>query len=394
MEGSTLRRDILAFCAKAYLVLTFPLVVPPLLMLMVATTGSGRLFALACVAGWGGVGLVLRGMRGGGAALRRGALCLVVASLALLCCRARAPGPAPEGPALPASIVRGTGELSRWSPASLVPEVDQFTLGSWFVAALDPFIDVAQSRRLRLHFQDVYREMGVDPTFARLPSSMDLAYRDLFGVPRDLDHTFVYVPAGGGGGSRRPIILFLHGSLGNFQAYLWVLKAVADSTGHAIVAPTYGAGFWSREDRPGRPGWRKRLEQVLDFVRGRPDLDASRIVLAGLSNGGLGVSRGAIEFPDALRGLIYVSPVIEPSRVGGEAFTRAWKGRPVLVLHGEEDDRIPMEYVEEAVAGMKGGGVNVTFRRYVGEEHWLFFSRRKEIAAVVAGWLGGEEVKR
>lgn len=352
---------------------------PSAMMLVIAETAAGRTFALGSLLLWAVVPVLLAG------AARRAAACFGLAFAALGLCAAWAPRPEPPPAVGPASIFRGEPGYGVWNPASLVPEIDQFKLGSFLAPFADPLIDRPQAARLRTHFMGVYREMGADPAFARLTSVMPYAYGEIFmGAPQP-DHAFTYVPATAQG--KLPVLLFLHGWGGNFQGYMWTLKEAADAAGVAIVAPSHGAGVWDEDDAPGRPGGLTRIRAALATIRAHPRMDAGRVTLMGLSNGGVGVSEAAIALPDQLRQLVYISPVIEPWVVGDAAFTRAWRGRPVHLLHGADDNRIPLAVVKEAEAAMRAGGVDVDLAVFPGEEHWLCFSRRHEIARMLAPWL-------
>jgi len=76
-----------------------------------------------------------------------------------------------------------------------------------------------------------------------------------------------------------------------------------------------------------------------------------------------------------------------PAIVDDPAFHRQWANRPVLILAGAVDRRIPLAYVEERVARLESGGVDVMSVIYPGEDHFLVFSRPERIRQDLAGWL-------
>jgi len=116
-------------------------------------------------------------------------------------------------------------------------------------------------------------------------------------------------------------------------------------------------------------------------------LDAGRIVLAGLSNGGIGVSRAVCQNSERFRGLIYISGVMESAVMESPSFLQSCKGKPVLVIHGDQDERIPLKYVEQRLAGLTGK-VEVKTKYYPSEDHFLFLSRRAEVMEDVFSWMG------
>ena len=228
--------------------------------------------------------------------------------------------------------------------------------------------------------REVYGEMRGDPDFERLGSVLDQSYRDILFDRRDVGHFYEYVPEAPAG-KRVPVVVFLHGSLGNFRGYLWVWKAVADRHGVAVVAPTFGAGRWDR------PGGEEAIERVLRRCVADPRMDPSRIYLAGLSNGGLGVCRAAGRRPEAWRGLILVSPVVDERALFTDGFRAACGGKPVLILHGADDDRVPVRCIRDAAEAMRLRGMRVECDVLEGRTHFLFFSDREAVEERIGPWL-------
>jgi pimeloyl-ACP methyl ester carboxylesterase len=210
-------------------------------------------------------------------------------------------------------------------------------------------------------------------------SVMGCAYADAFGLRCGHKHLFAYVPEHKPG-QKLPVILFLHGSVGNFKVYMWTWKRFADAHQVAIVAPSFGFGNWNQ------PGGMEAIDAAYDFCVHHAELDASRVILAGLSNGGIGVSRAFCRSPERYRGLIYLSAVMEPAVMASPAFQQACEGKRVLVIHGDQDERIPLKYVQEPVAGL-AGKAQVEMKVYPGEDHFLFLSKRDEFLGDVARWV-------
>ena len=262
-----------------------------------------------------------------------------------------------------------TTPYPRYALSNLVPEVDQFTLGS-FLGRVDPFMDGPKTERLRGLFQTIYGELREDPAFLGAGSSMSYAYRELFFLPYDSGHLYVLLPEGDG---PHPTALFLHGSLGNFKGYQWVLKDLSDRCGLAIVSPDFGAGNWRR------PDGLEVIDRTLLWVEDHPDLEAGPMPLMGLSNGGLGVTRAALDRPEDWTQLVYINGVLEPSK----APALAELDLPVLVLDGGQDARIPFHVTDAAVAKLD----QVEQHTWPDEDHFLFFSRPDEVVDTVAGTL-------
>lgn len=352
-------------------------------LLSVSVTLSGRMVAFSLTAFWIAFPMLFfrhrfsRGIRTGGWILLAGGVVLMGTAW----WRVPRPAPVPSSAPGPRAEYTGSAVFRSWSPASLVPEVDQHLMGAGLFSLIDPLIDSHQGNRIRDLTRAIYGEMNRDPAFRALPSAMGTCYSEMFFASAPTGHRFVYLPEPVNKDARRPVILFLHGSLGNFQAYLWVWKRLADTQGYAIVAPSHGVGDWL--DSEGLT----EISGALDYCRGRPDFDDQRIFLAGLSNGGAGVTFAAPSLADKIAGRIYLSPVIDPEALGAPNYGAAAGRSPVLVVTGADDNRVPTDYVERGVAALRKTGVSVEYQVIPNEDHFLLFSQTDQVMSLVGDWL-------
>jgi len=289
------------------------------------------------------------------------------------------PGEAPPGSPVSHRFTSG-GRFDPYCPANVVPEVEQINLALAAAPLIDPILTREQAARLRRVVLPIYDEMERDANFAALGSALGGLYADLLGRPFDTGHYYLYVPRQLPTGPR-PAVLFLHGSGGNFKAYTWLWSRLAEREGLIVIAPSFGAGHWDRDAGPAAA-----LRALDDAARHAP-IDPGRVYLAGLSNGGVGVCRLAASHPDRFAGLIFLSPVMAPEIVDGKAFAAAWRGRPVLILTGDADRRVPVDSVRQRAAAMQAAGIDVREVIYPGGDHFLFFSKRDEILANISAWL-------
>ncbi|MCB1079829.1 MAG: prolyl oligopeptidase family serine peptidase, partial [Verrucomicrobiae bacterium] len=248
---------------------------------------------------------------------------------------------------------------------------------------LDSRIDAPKARQIRDLNRRIYDEMNRDGDFRRLPSSLGICYTEMFTGRAPTGHRFVYLPKAAATAKDHPlpVILFLHGSLGNFQGYLWVWKRLADANGFAIVAPSHGIGEWRNDEGLAE------VRSAFEYCRAQPGFDASRIYLAGVSNGGAGITHAVPHFPGAFAGIIYLSPVIDPEKIADAAFGEALRGTPVLVITGATDIRVPTDYVTSGVDALKRQGADVTYNVIPDEDHFLIYSQPDEVMQQVGEWL-------
>ena len=221
------------------------------------------------------------------------------------------------------------------------------------------------------------------PAHIEVGSDLGSVYRDLAGWQFRDGHGYVYLPPNSiTPGKPLPVFLFLHGSLGNFKGYLWVLQSLANRRGMAVVAPSFGAGNWNQT------GGVETIRQWVRYCELDPTLDGSNIVLAGLSNGGRGVTRAWGSMPGRFRGIICLSPVLEPD-IAVAAFKDAAvvPTEPLLVIHGDQDARIPQSHITEGVQLLRSTGIHCDYERFPREDHFLFFSQPEAVLEKIDRWL-------
>lgn len=277
--------------------------------------------------------------------------------------------------------IGGHVAFRRYAFGNLLPEGDQFTMGFPLVPAADRLFTRKQAAALCGYTTAIYGALEADPAFHALGSVMPETYDELWGMPFQHGHYFLYVPPGLDRAKPRPALVFLHGSGGNFKAYTWLLAKVADQLGLVVLAPTYGFGNWRERDTS------RLVQGALADAAQVVAIDPRNVHLMGLSNGGLGVSQAGGDLAPNLRSLIFLSPVFDRSCISAPEFGQQWRGRPIFVISGTEDDRIPIDYVTANVAELKSGGANVKFQPVEAADHLLLFSHEALVLQALREWL-------
>jgi predicted esterase len=353
------------------------------LLLAVAVTPEGRVFALGALL----LGMVpaLAWMKPENTGLRRGALAALVAWMGIaiwLCCMAP-DGRTKEGARVENRYSKEGGRYRRNALGTLLPEVDQFMLGFRLLPAVDPLLTMRQVGPLAQDTREIYAELEADEDFHALGSALPQAYNELWSLPFDHGHYYLYRPRALDAKTPAPVLVFLHGSGGNFKSYTWLLSKIADEQGMVLIAPTCGFGNWEE------PRATQMVVAALEDVAKTQALDMGRVHLAGLSNGSLGVSRIAASAEAArFRSLIFLSPVCDDKALVSSAFAEHWQGRPLLVITGEEDDRVPVTYVKQCVEVMRKAKASVTLSVYPQTNHFLVFSHREQFLKELSEWVG------
>ena len=273
-------------------------------------------------------------------------------------------------------FTRPGAAFPRFSVGNMIPEADQAAVGADLAAAVDRHMDKARARRARGLFAPAYQAMARDPAFREMGSVMAFAYEDARGGQVERGHYVALVP-------RQPkaALLFLHGSVGNFSLYWYLLSELARRHGVAVLCPSFGIGNWQR---PG--GVETALSAAEDACR-RFGLDPGRLFIAGLSNGGRGVTRVLAAEPRRFRGAILLSAVQEDEPVARGISAGAWAGLPVLLIHGEEDERIAVARVVASSDRMRAAGAQLTRLLIPGEDHFVLLSQRERVLPYIANWI-------
>ena len=163
-----------------------------------------------------------------------------------------------------------------------------------------------------------------------------------------------------------PLILFLHGAGGRGDDLEKVKthgppKLIAEEERQypfVIVSPQCPEDdWWSAEAQI------DRLNALLDEIVSRYRIDKERIYVTGLSMGGFGTWRLAIEYPDRFAS-------IAPICGGGNSDKAARISHvPAWVFHGAKDSTVQLSKSEEMVDALKEAGGNVKFTVYPDANH-------------------------
>ena len=387
-KTSTARRSLtsalLRLCVDAVLVVSIVGWLPALLLLVVATNLSSMLvaasvlLALSLTSWWA----IVKRCR------RRSPPRVVTIPAAILAASFYSSAAlwAPSGRVSPESSLRseyrGQARVSRFSPAWLVDEADQVRLGGVLLPYIDPFMSGEQGKRFARTFISAYAELRQSPDFVQVGSTMGDAYANMFFGAASRGHAYLYRPSAHAG-RHCPVIVFLHGWLGNMKAYIWTWARFADQNGFVVVCPTFGNGIWKGQNADETLRWLDGL------IRTDPMCDAQQVYVVGLSNGGTGVTRWATTLPNTYRGLVMISPAMKGA--DSPAFVSAVGTRPILVVHGEKDNRIPPDYVNRAVAVMREKGLRVESVCYHDEDHVLVLSSARRFQADLLAWIANRE---
>lgn len=175
---------------------------------------------------------------------------------------------------------------------------------------------------------------------------------------------------------RRPEIgvIFLHGFMGNVTAQCWEIGRAGNKFSAVTACPSTGwRGEWWQ------PQGQAILQSTFDYLRRQ---GIKKFYLGGFSNGGFGISRLATQLGNEadLNGLFFIGGILNGASIRET-------GLPVLIIQGEQDERMP---VTEARAIAEIIGDAGTYVELQGD-HFLIMKQPEIVQNAVAAWLENQE---
>ncbi|HSE98871.1 MAG TPA: prolyl oligopeptidase family serine peptidase, partial [Blastocatellia bacterium] len=178
------------------------------------------------------------------------------------------------------------------------------------------------------------------------------------------------VPRSYDGSTARPLVVMLHGVLGDERYYFSemfdadTIRAEAERRGF-ILAGTNGRG---RFGNYGGPSQEDTVEVIKAMSRSYR-IDNARIYLTGHSMGGSGTWIVASSHPELFAA---IAPVSGNSPGQGEALKSLFeklKSVPALVVAGGRDGLVPAERSKESVTAAQKAGLKVTYLEVPEADH-------------------------
>ncbi|KAK1868010.1 hypothetical protein I4F81_010507 [Pyropia yezoensis] len=186
----------------------------------------------------------------------------------------------------------------------------------------------------------------------------------------------VVIVHGTGGSGDNWSYLALALSFLRLNAVRWVLPTAAERpTGSSgALRPSwfdvFGVDESSPEDEPNILAAVDRIKGLVaaEVARGMP---AERVFVMGFSQGGAVALTHALRSPVRVGGTVVLSGWLPLRTRYPVAVSEANRDSPILMLHGELDDRVPFASAEKSARLVGGFGVNVTFLAYPTKGHVL-----------------------
>ncbi|WP_315760445.1 S9 family peptidase [Sphingomonas sp. Y38-1Y] len=248
-----------------------------------------------------------------------------------------------------------------------------------------------------------FSELGdLDPAALAEPELIRFKSFDGLSVP-----AFVYRPKNVAAGTRTPVIIDIHGGPEAQTRPIWNYGAqyFADVLGATVILPNvrgsdgYGKRYLNLDNAEKREDSVKDIGALLDWIRAQPSLDAGKVAVYGQSYGGYmslavmthyserlvgGVERyGISDFRTFLERTEAYRRDNRRAEYGDErdpAMAKVFARiapmanlpritKPMLVMQGAQDPRVPQFESDQVVAKLRGQGVDTWYVLFSDEGH-------------------------
>ena len=183
-----------------------------------------------------------------------------------------------------------------------------------------------------------------------------------------------------------PLVMALHGGAGNGRGFLWSWLREARSHGAILIAPT-ATGSTSNKSTwalMGEDADTPNLGRILDSVRSRWNVDATRLLLTGMSDGGTFCYVTGLESASPFTHLAPVAATFHPL-MAEMADAERLRGLPVYLVHGRLDWMFPVQVARQTREALAAAGADVTYRELDDLSHCY----PCEMNAPILNWLRG-----
>jgi dipeptidyl aminopeptidase/acylaminoacyl peptidase len=246
-------------------------------------------------------------------------------------------------------------------------------------------------------------ELGpIDPATLSEPKLIRFKSFDGLSVP-----AFVYRPAGLPADAKTPVVIDIHGGPESQTRPRWnpISQQMANAIGATVILTNvrgsdgYGTRYLNLDNGPKREDSVKDIGALLDWIGAQPNLDKDKVAVYGQSYGGYmslavmthysdrlvgGVERyGISDFITFLNNTEAYRRDNRRAEYGDErdpamrkVFERinplanvAKIKKPMLVMQGANDPRVPQSESDQVVAGIRANGVDAWYVVYADEGH-------------------------
>ena len=193
----------------------------------------------------------------------------------------------------------------------------------------------------------------------------------------------LYIPESYDAEFKHPLIFALHGGSGNGREFLWSWLRTARTNGAILISPSSRGPTWALQgpdiDTP-------NLVSMLNYVGERWNVDDTRILMTGMSDGGTFTYISGMQADQPFTHLAPVAASFHPMLL--EFFPpERIKGLPIHVMHGALDWMFTAASARDTARALGEMGAKVTYREIADLSHT--YPSSEEHAQIYDWFMGG-----
>jgi len=178
-----------------------------------------------------------------------------------------------------------------------------------------------------------------------------------------------------------PLVMALHGGGGNGRSFLWSWLRDARAHGAILVTPSSLGDTWALSGPdPDTPS----LARILEMVSARWNVDPTRVLLTGMSDGGTFCYVSGLEPGSPFTHLAPVAASFHPM-LAQMADRDRIRDLPIHLAHGTLDWMFPVDVARQAHQALTRAGASVTYVEIPDLSH----TYPRELNPVILGWVNG-----
>ncbi len=202
----------------------------------------------------------------------------------------------------------------------------------------------------------------------------------VYEIELDPSHRYTLsIPEGYTGKNALPLVLALHyGGHGSPFYGKFILSNIVEPAlrelGAIIVSPDCPSSDWTQPDSE------SFVVALLDQIQEEYNIDADKVLLTGYSMGGMGAWHFAASYPERFSAAVVMAGM-PPENV----LEIEW-GVPLFVIHGRDDEVLPIEPTISAIEQLHAKGMNIEFEILEGVTHFETYRFVDELRSTIP-WI-------
>ncbi|MDP6872894.1 MAG: dienelactone hydrolase family protein [Alphaproteobacteria bacterium] len=162
-----------------------------------------------------------------------------------------------------------------------------------------------------------------------------------------------------------PLIMALHGGSGHGREFLWSWLRAARSRGAILISPTSREATWSLMEPEADS---KNIEGILNFAKEHWNVDATRLLMTGMSDGGTFSYVSGLQNTSPFTHLAPMSASFHPMLLEMMDADRI-RDLPVYLTHGALDWMFPIDVARTAKQALTAAGADLQYREIADLSH-------------------------